>query len=149
SSSVIACLLLSVPLPRLHPKSGLPDFAAIDRPKSDKSDFGWRVGRGISPRAPSKWLPPLQLSPASGGEGASAVLTSHAIFQGRRGRIAVTAQRLALRPGALLFALGALGAALVFLATLAALAFGGAAAFFAHSRCEASRAPSASAANFA
>src|SRR5260370_1372889 len=34
------------PLPRLHPKSGLPDFGIHGRPKSDKSDFGWRVREG-------------------------------------------------------------------------------------------------------
>jgi hypothetical protein len=34
------------PLPRLHPKSGKPDFGTSVWPKSDKSDFGWRTGGG-------------------------------------------------------------------------------------------------------
>ena len=33
-------------LPRLHPNSGLPEFGTSNRPKSDISDFGWRVGEG-------------------------------------------------------------------------------------------------------
>src|SRR5690242_19894075 len=52
----LPCLLLSIPLPRLRGK----------------------VGRGLPPQARSKRLPPLQLSPASGGEGASALPASHA-----------------------------------------------------------------------
>jgi hypothetical protein len=31
------------PSPPLAPKTGLPDFGTIDRPKSDKSDIGWRA----------------------------------------------------------------------------------------------------------
>jgi len=33
------------PSPRLHPKSGLPDFGILKQPKSDISDFG-REGGG-------------------------------------------------------------------------------------------------------
>src|SRR5712692_1016604 len=34
------------PLP-LAPKSGLPDFGIFSRPKSDKSDFGWRERESV------------------------------------------------------------------------------------------------------
>src|SRR5882757_9781711 len=67
------------PLPRLQPKSGLPDFGRLqDRPKSETSDFGWRdreraftknrartpsphpspaSGRGSTPRVPRRQRP--------------------------------------------------------------------------------------------
>src|SRR5216684_5441445 len=54
------------PLPRLHPKSGLPDFGIHGRPKSDKSDFGWRVREG-APLAHARVASPSPPSPASGG----------------------------------------------------------------------------------
>src|SRR5262249_41905324 len=44
------------PLPRLHPTSGLPDFGTNSRPKSDKSDFGWRLGGGVA--CSGRRLPP-------------------------------------------------------------------------------------------
>src|SRR5262249_27240760 len=54
------------PLPRLHPKSGLPDFDTSKWPKSDKSDFGWRDREGEAPCSVRE-ASPSPPSPASGG----------------------------------------------------------------------------------
>src|SRR5689334_8121229 len=53
------------PLPRLRPKSGLPDFGTNDGPKSDISDFGWRPGGGSHQHGASG--APSPPSPVSGG----------------------------------------------------------------------------------
>src|SRR5262245_61780760 len=57
------------PLPRLHPNSGLPEFGIIDRPKSDKSDFGWRDREGASAGRAFR-SNPLPSPPPQAGEGA-------------------------------------------------------------------------------
>src|SRR5262245_40483589 len=57
------------PLPRLHPNSGLPEFSISNWPKSDKSDFGWRVREGAS-RAKHCHSCPLPTPPPQAGEGA-------------------------------------------------------------------------------
>src|SRR2546425_3169681 len=56
------------PLSRLHPKSGLPDFGIYNRPKSDLSDFGWRVREG-APLAHARVAFPPPPPPPSGGGG--------------------------------------------------------------------------------
>jgi len=57
------------PLPRLHPNSGLPEFGIINWPKSDKSDFGWRVREGADV-AQHCHCNPVPTPPPQAGEGA-------------------------------------------------------------------------------
>src|SRR5919197_791733 len=55
-------------LPRSQPNSGLPEFGhSIDWPKSDKSDFGWRVGEGVV--RTNLDVCPLPVPPPQAGEG--------------------------------------------------------------------------------
>src|SRR5262245_46892016 len=54
-------------LPRLHPNSGSPEFGQNRRPKSDKSEFGWRGGEGgVRKGRPAC---PLPVHPPQAGEG--------------------------------------------------------------------------------
>src|SRR5262249_60078053 len=41
-----------------HPDLGLPEFGILSWPKSDKSDFGWRGGEGVSTFPRSCRVPP-------------------------------------------------------------------------------------------
>jgi hypothetical protein len=61
--------------PSPHPNSGLPEFGTLDRPKSDKSDFGWGEGWGEGGRGPSRdQNPSPHPSPYGRGSGASLLL---------------------------------------------------------------------------
>jgi hypothetical protein len=44
-------LRLNSELPSPTPNSGLPEFGSLNRPKSDKSDFGWERAQLRRPRS--------------------------------------------------------------------------------------------------
>jgi len=94
----VTCHLLKCALSPACPKSGLPDFGIINGPKSDKSDFGWRVGEG-APLAHDFVTCPLPGPPPQAGEGtqeprglvSSATASAEDIFAANRaeGRISL------------------------------------------------------------
>src|SRR5947207_2539984 len=79
TTAAVICILLSLSrarlshsLPRLHRTRVYPSSAVTRCPKSETSDFGWRVGRGVLHNAARRVLlrpPPPDPSPPLRGGG--------------------------------------------------------------------------------